>query len=205
MRRRVHDIGTWLEAWTMYMHATFTIAPHHVSELLSYQAMILAANRQYYLDAWLSYDQQLRMLIVSQPGRRFDSIDINTWQLCVTSKARPRCSSCNIVHPASTNCPFVPNIRIKAHHQGCSPATAPANLSAATSISAKAATRTAALPTPATAVAKTTLVSNAQPTRNDRHSCANLVNIQCSYNSPPTSVHNSLHDSRSHPPLSLIH
>ena len=106
--RRVHDIGTWLEAWTMYMHAICTIAPHRMSELLSYQAMILAANRQYYSDAWLSYDQQFRMQIASQPGRRFDSIDINTWQLCVTGKARPRCSSCNIVHPASTNCPFRP-------------------------------------------------------------------------------------------------
>ena len=52
-------------------------------------------------------------------------------------------------------------------------------------------------------MAKTTLASNAQPTRNDRHSCANLVNIQCSYNSPPTSVHNPLHDSRSHSPLSV--
>ena len=161
VRRRVHDIGTWLEAWTMYMHAICTIAPHRMSELLSYQAMILAANRQFYSEAWLSYDQQFRMLIAFQPGRRFDSIAINTWQLCVTSKARPRCSCCNIVHPASTNCPFVPNSRIKAHHQGCSPATARANLSAATSISANAATRTAALPTPATAVAKTTLASNA--------------------------------------------
>ena len=71
VRRQVHYIGTWLEAWTIYMHVICTIAPHRMSELLSYQAMVLAANRQYYSHAWLSYDQQFGMLIASQPGRRF--------------------------------------------------------------------------------------------------------------------------------------
>ena len=45
-RRRVHDIGTWLEAWSLYMHVVCSDAPHRWSEFISYQCTILAANRQ---------------------------------------------------------------------------------------------------------------------------------------------------------------
>ena len=91
VHRRVHDIATWLEAWSLYMHVVISNAPHHTAELLSYQCMILAANRQYFAEAWLMYDQQFRRFVASQPGKRFDTIDINTWQLCITGKARHRC------------------------------------------------------------------------------------------------------------------
>eukprot|EP00117_Sycon_ciliatum_P013262 scpid19335/ scgid1079/ len=53
VRRRVHDLPTWLEAWTLFMNVVCSANPSRLQEMLSYQATIVAANRQYYLEAWL--------------------------------------------------------------------------------------------------------------------------------------------------------
>ena len=51
--RRIHDLSTWLEAWTLFMTVVWSANPSRLQEMLSYQAAIVAANRQYYLEAWL--------------------------------------------------------------------------------------------------------------------------------------------------------
>ena len=44
VRRRVHDLSTWLETWTAYVNILLGAAPHRTNELLGYQAIIIDAN-----------------------------------------------------------------------------------------------------------------------------------------------------------------
>ena len=99
-------MSTWVEVWTLFMNSLCSAAPHCLHECMSYQAMIAAANhqflpeawlsyqamiavanRQFLHGAWLSYDCQLRIAMVSQPGKKLDVIDINLGQLCFIGKA----------------------------------------------------------------------------------------------------------------------
>ena len=108
-RRHIHDMGTWLEAWSNYCLVLCSAAPQRATELLGYQSIIASANRQFLPEAWLSYDAQFRLAMSTSPGCRWDNINTNLWQLCFTGKARPACSACSLVHPQTSNCPFRPS------------------------------------------------------------------------------------------------
>ena len=114
VRRHVHDLVTWLEAWSRYMFVLCSHAPSRFSELMAYQATIVSANSSYYPEAWLEYDREFRLAISLDPSKRWDAIDGNLWQLKMTGRSRPQCSTCRITHPPSgSQCPFrasrVPN------------------------------------------------------------------------------------------------
>ena len=59
-KRHVDDLTSWLDAWTAYCRVVLSAAPHRCQELLAYQAIIATASRQFYPEAWLSYDRQFR-------------------------------------------------------------------------------------------------------------------------------------------------
>ena len=105
-KRRIHDLATWLEAWTTFMTVLVEASPERAVELLQYQATIVDANVSFDTAAWLAYDKRFRTL-VSADNRRFDMIDTYTWQSCFTSKARPACTHCALTHPPPGSiCPF---------------------------------------------------------------------------------------------------
>jgi len=107
-RRRVHDVATWLEAFTVYSRVVLDAAPDRAQMLLAYQATILQANNNYQNDAWLTYDRGFRRALATLPDQyRWDTIDPNLWQAAFTSRGRPVCSRCSIIHPIPTpQCPF---------------------------------------------------------------------------------------------------
>ena len=109
-RRHVHDVASWLEAFTVYTRVIVAAAPDRANDLLAYQATILDANNSYQVDAWLSYDRRFRRAIASQPlSYDWAIIDSNLWQSSFTSRGRPPCSRCSLVHPvAQARCPFRP-------------------------------------------------------------------------------------------------
>lgn len=43
---KVHDLGTWMEAFTIFTHTVLQVAPHRALELLGYQAFIIEADHQ---------------------------------------------------------------------------------------------------------------------------------------------------------------
>lgn len=108
VRRHVHDFGTWMVAWTAYLHTVLTAAPLRASELLAYQAIIADASQKFSPDGWLAYDRQFRAAAAREPQRRWDAVDPTTWQLTMTGKAYPPCFSCRLPHPPSSigRCPF---------------------------------------------------------------------------------------------------
>ena len=99
-KRRVCDLSTWLEAWTTYLNVVLQAAPHRLTELLGYQAIIVEANRRYFADGWMDYDRQFRASAASSPqAKPWDVIDPNIWQLTTSGKTRPTCLACHLVHP----------------------------------------------------------------------------------------------------------
>ena len=109
-RPHVHDVASWLKPFTVYTRVIVAAAPDRANDLLAYQATILDANNSYHVDAWLSYDRRFRRAIASQPlSYDWAIIDSNLWQSSFTSRGRPPCSRCSLVHPvAQARCPFRP-------------------------------------------------------------------------------------------------
>ena len=55
-RRRVHNMASWLETFTLYFRVLMDALPNQAGKLLAYQARILEANNKYHIDARLAYD-----------------------------------------------------------------------------------------------------------------------------------------------------
>ena len=59
-RRRVEDIATWTEAFSIYNLVLVSHFPHRSRDLLQYQLLILSTYRQFKGRAWLTYDKAFR-------------------------------------------------------------------------------------------------------------------------------------------------
>ena len=55
-RRRVHNMASWLETFTLYFRVLMDALPNRAGKLLAYQACILEANNKYHIDSRLAYD-----------------------------------------------------------------------------------------------------------------------------------------------------
>ena len=112
IQRRIHNLSTWLEAWTAFVNVILSAVPHQYSKLLGYQAIITDANTKFfYPDAWLAYDRQFQLACANDPARPWNVVDTDMWQLTRTGKSRPTCTACFLVHPLSGggHCPFRPH------------------------------------------------------------------------------------------------
>ena len=130
-RRHVHDVASWLEAFTVCTRVIVAAAPGRANNLLTYQATILDAKNSYHVDARLSYDRRFRRAIASQPlSYDWAIIDSNLWQSSFTSRGRPPCSRCSLVHPVDqVRRPFRPGPpSAGAGSGGPPPSSAPTHL-----------------------------------------------------------------------------
>ena len=59
-RRRIKDIVTWSEAFTIFMLILKSYFPHRWKDLTSYKLLILRTYHQFSGRVWLSYDQAFR-------------------------------------------------------------------------------------------------------------------------------------------------
>ena len=67
LKRKVCNLQTWLEAWTVYCRILCDAAPERIQDLLFYQGTIVEASSKYSSDAWLTYDRRFRMALAAQP------------------------------------------------------------------------------------------------------------------------------------------
>ena len=72
--RRVNDIDSWLEAWTVFAAVFSDAHPSRAAELLGYQHQILKANARYLFSAVAAYDRAFRCSAASDPSLRWDAI-----------------------------------------------------------------------------------------------------------------------------------
>ena len=59
-KRRIEDISTWLEAFSIYCLVLVSHFPNRWKDLLQYQLLILRTHRQFAGRVWLSYDRAFR-------------------------------------------------------------------------------------------------------------------------------------------------
>ena len=59
-KRRIKDISTWLEAFSIYCLVLVSYFPNRWKDLLQYQLLILHTYRQFTGRFWLSYDRAFR-------------------------------------------------------------------------------------------------------------------------------------------------
>ena len=59
-KRRIEDIGSWLEAFSLYCLVLTSQFPHRWKDLQLYQLLILRTYRQFTGRVWLAYDRALR-------------------------------------------------------------------------------------------------------------------------------------------------
>ena len=59
-KRRVDDITSWLEAFSIYCLILFSHFPHRRKDLMQYPLLILRTHRQFAGRVWLAYDRAFR-------------------------------------------------------------------------------------------------------------------------------------------------
>ena len=59
-KRRVDDITSWLEAFSIYCLILSSHFPHRWKDLMQYQLLILRTHRQFAGRVWLAYDRGFR-------------------------------------------------------------------------------------------------------------------------------------------------
>ena len=59
-KRRVDDITSWLEAFSIYCLILSSHFPHRWKDLMQYQLLILRTHRQFAGRVWLAYDRAFR-------------------------------------------------------------------------------------------------------------------------------------------------
>ena len=72
--RKVEDMDTWLEAWSIFA-AIFTAAhPSRAHELFAYQHTILKASRKFKFSAVSEYDRSFRAMLAADPSMKWDEV-----------------------------------------------------------------------------------------------------------------------------------
>ena len=97
-RRKVVDMSSWGQAYTVYAATVLRWAPERSGELLGYQALIAQAFQNFNNSAVLGYDRELRALVSESSGRRLDEVDSTLWATKFTGQARPSCPRCGTHH-----------------------------------------------------------------------------------------------------------
>ena len=73
-KRRVVDMSSWVQAYTVYAATVLHWAPERSGEPLGYQALIAQACQNFNNSAVLGYDRELRALASESAGRRLDEV-----------------------------------------------------------------------------------------------------------------------------------
>lgn len=116
-KRKITDLKSWMEAWSVYALIVTHHSPHRAIELLHYQSSICEAVRWHHFPLVAEYDRKFRIRASNDKSIPWDQKDHELWLEFLTpasdSQASPAamgrvCTPCN--HCGSTthwprNCP----------------------------------------------------------------------------------------------------
>ena len=97
------NIIKWVQCYGIYVAIISQKDPNRVTDLLSYQSLIIQAAQQYQGDCWLRYDHRFRQMVEAKPSTSWAVINITIWNLVFSGRANlSRCSHFHIC-PVNTN------------------------------------------------------------------------------------------------------
>ena len=80
-RRRIEDIGTWSEAFTIFSMILTSHFPHRWRDLMSYKLLILCTHWQYTGRVWLAYDKAFREHAAATKLVDWSSLNVQLYSL----------------------------------------------------------------------------------------------------------------------------
>ena len=104
-KRRVEDIATWMEAFSVYCLIMISSFPHRSRDLLQYKLLILRTYRQFSRKVWLAYDRAFREHAAAANVVDWSSINIQLFNFhAAGASARgPNVSSPDSSEPAGAS------------------------------------------------------------------------------------------------------
>ena len=106
-RRTICNITEWVQCFGIYVAIISQKEPNRVTDLLSYQSLIIQAAQQYQGDCWLRYDRRFRQMVEAKPSTSWAVIDTTIWNLAFSGRANPsRCRHCSSFSHLSSECEF---------------------------------------------------------------------------------------------------
>ena len=104
-KRRVEDIATWMEAFSVYCLIMISFFPHRSRDLLQYKLLILRTYRQFSGKVWLAYDRAFREHAAAANVVDWSSINVQLFNFhAAGASARgPNVSSTDSSEPAGAS------------------------------------------------------------------------------------------------------
>jgi len=107
--RPVVSIVEWTQCFTNYVSIRGRAQPEKVSDLPSYEHLILEAHLEYVGDGWSVYDRQFRQIAASCPSTIWTRRDDDLWNMIFKSnQCRPHCKHCFGSTYSSDQCSAAP-------------------------------------------------------------------------------------------------
>lgn len=95
-RKRVQDVGVWLQCFAVLVGVVANSSPEAVPGLMAYMVSIIRASQEYEGAAWTAYDAAFRRQAAATGQRNWSAVNASLYTICFTGKARrsQRCDNC---------------------------------------------------------------------------------------------------------------
>ena len=95
-RKRVQDIGVWLQCFAVFVGVVAKTSPEAVPGLMAYMIGVIRASQEYEGAAWAAYDAAFRRQAAATGQRDWGKINSSLYTICFTGKAKrsQRCDNC---------------------------------------------------------------------------------------------------------------
>lgn len=101
--RKIKDLPSWLEAWTIYAAIYSAAHPPRSQELFSYQHLILNAASKFQFGAVLEYDRTFRAQLAANPSLKWDHIAQDLYTTTFDARASLPFRATEVGQTASTD------------------------------------------------------------------------------------------------------
>ena len=101
-KRKVTEIGTWLQCFGTYIAVLAGSSPEAVPELVAYQIFILGASQDFEGLAWVTYDSAFQRQAAATGNRCWSRVNPSLHSICFggAAKRAVRCDLClSLTHP----------------------------------------------------------------------------------------------------------
>ena len=105
-KRRLEDIVSWIEAFSVYTMVLTAYYPHRWRDLLSYKLLIIRTYRNFTGKAWLNYDQAFREHAAAMNITDWSQINVQLYHYQTAGSASRQASVCRSWNRGHCSSPY---------------------------------------------------------------------------------------------------